>query len=226
MREIFVDIREFSAVPNFQRFNRYNQLFIGHRSLLGSNDYTPNFDKVSCLDDELDDDPTRHAANYKSSWLSKISKPLEAKIKCEISNNELSPLLVRSFFFLFISTFRGCFDAIVFSKAFIKKNYNRKITIGFGGDYSLIEIFTVIWWLKLSKLYTANVELNRSLELPKEVVNSFSVAKVLEYLLKCGRELKITSARSEIRNIFSRLKLDLIKFYKIVRTSYKVENKK
>ena len=96
MTEIYIDLREFSAVPNFQRFNRYNKVFIGHRSLLSSNIHE-NFDKFSCLYDELEQSATKSVAEYKSIWLSECSKPLEEKISSQISNNGLSPLLVNHF---------------------------------------------------------------------------------------------------------------------------------
>ena len=57
----------------------------------------------------------------------------------------------------------------------------------------------------------------------KDVLNSFSATKFLENLLRNRQEIKIRSVTR--LNILSRLKLDLTKLYKIVRTSYNIKNK-
>ena len=156
MQEIFIDLREFSVVPNFQNFDDYDKVVLGHRTLLGSNISSTDFDKLRCLYDETQYDPIKFAANYKSTWLSACSKDLETKIENEISYYGLSPLLVRSFFFYLLDTFGGCFDAAVFAQGIMNNNSDKKITIAFGGTYLITEIVTIIWWLKLSKFYSFN----------------------------------------------------------------------
>lgn len=150
MNKIFIDLREFSVVPNFENLKKYDQLFVGNGTLLGSNVYTHNLDKVYCMYDKLNDNDTKSAAKCKSKWVSNISEGLESRISSELSSNGLSPLLARSFFYLLFSTFGSYFDAVVFFRALMQDKDDKEVTIAFGGDYSLPEILTISWWLELS----------------------------------------------------------------------------
>ena len=69
-----------------------------------------------------------------------------------------------------------------------------------------------------------NIELVCNFKLSTEILDSFSATRVLENLLTGRDNIKLKSTYGEIRNIFSRLKIDLITLYKMYRTNYNFKN--
>ena len=84
----------------------------------------------------------------------------------------------------------GCFDAIVFVKAFLNQNHTSKITIAFGGNYSVTEIITVIWWLHLSKIlvYKGKKKIAFQYFENGKVSKTNDIEKAFTFVLRCAAD--------------------------------------
>lgn len=149
MRNIYLDLRIHTVVPVFQNLSKFEKIFVGHGSILGSSVYSESLNKMSSLYDMLDQTEKIPLSLLKMEWSRISNYDLNGRLSCKLNELGFSTILSQSMFNFLKPTMRSCFDAVVFAKSFLKIEKDYRLTVGFGGDYSQTELLSLIWWFKI-----------------------------------------------------------------------------
>lgn len=149
MRNIYLDLRLHTVAPVFQNMSKFEKIFVGHGSILGSSVYSESLNKMCSLYDLLDQTEKITLSLFKMEWSQVSNYDLDGRLSRKLHDLDVSAILSKSMFNFLKPTMRSCFDAIIFIKSFLTIEKDNRLTVGFGGEYSETEILSLIWWFEI-----------------------------------------------------------------------------
>ena len=212
MNNIFIDLREYSSVKDGRNYNLFDKVYLGHRTLLGSNiRYSKNSDFPRSLYDGLHTEELDRTLDLKSQWLENPSTEFRDGFSNALAASDLSPILAKSMVNYLLTASGGCFDALMFVKGMLANNEKAQVTVAMGGNYSQNEIIVLAWWIHLCNFLIVDDNISLAFEFSElgQTHHTVDIQTIFEFILRHSvdrpRIVKIASKQPSLDNHFSKL---------------------
>jgi hypothetical protein len=212
MNNIFIDLREYTSVQYGRNYSTFDKVYIGHRTLLGSNNrYYKNNSFPRSLYDGLSTEELERTFDLKSNWYDNPSAKFKDNLSNELISSELSPILGKSVASLLRPARNACLDALIFVKGILASNEKAELTVAMGGNYSQSETIVLVWWVRLCYFLVANNNINLTIEYSEfgQTHCTDDMKTVFDFILRnspdCPSIKKIGSKQPILDNRFSKL---------------------